>query len=477
MALGRGMAGSVPDYIDMAQQADKAGMQDAQGIAGMMEKGFNLGSKMDDRDRMKQAREAFEGAWSSENPVDVQNVMAAFPEYASKIQSLLGVRDDQHRKDVGSMAVQLSGLLEDGNIQGAQDFIRQRKGLFDPSGLFSSDSVANAIGAAAQDPQKLQQWGNWANKLAMSTVTPEQALKHGEGERGLDLRELGLNNQFELGGERINLQRDLGNQRDQLGWARLNQMGDYRQQMLDRGTPAEREWTFFNNLAPDDQQKYLSMKRGPGAGGGVLQGKQTVQLSNGQTLSIDPKVHGAGSNAFYQGQDASGNLVNVPVSSVVTPVSSSEMAGQNAMSKDLDTILNSSADDQEHITGYARGGGTGQMPHGADTYTGYKGGTARDTFNSANRIQGNMQNKGIAAAKSMGASGINTVAEAKMYFQSMPQLDYSSPKSLIESAGKIREYTNQFNQGHAVSYPAKEGKTGVNGMSDDELLRGLNDGK
>lgn len=467
------MAGSVPDYIGMAQQADKAGMQDAQGIAGMMEKGFNLGSKMDDRDRMKQAREAFEGAWNSGNPVDVQNVMAAFPEYASKIQSLLGVRDDQHRKDVGSMAVQLSGLLEDGNIQGAQDFIRQRKGLFDPSGLFSSDSVANAIGAAAKDPQKLQQWGNWAKKLAMSTVTPEQALKHDEGERGLDLREQGLNNQFELGEGRLGVAQG----QLQLARQRLAELQNYHQQMLELGGPGQKEWNFFNNLTPENQQKYLNMKRGPGAGGGVLQGKQTVQLSNGQTLSIDPKVHGAGSNAFYQGQDASGNLINVPVSSVVTPVSSSEMAGQNAMNKDLDTILNSSADDQEHITGYARGGGTGQMPHGADTYTGYKGGTARETFNAANRIQGNMQNKGIAAAKSMGASGINTVAEAKMYFQSMPQLDYSSPKSLVESGKKIREYTNQFNQGNVVNYPTKGGKTGVSGMSDDELLKGLNDGK
>ena len=50
-----------------------------------------------------------------------------------------------------------------------------------------------------------------------------------------------------------------------------------------------------------------------------------------------------------------------------------------------------------------------------------------------------MQNQGVAAARDMGASGINTVAEAKMYFQGMPQVDYSSPEAMQQS---IREFRN-----------------------------------
>lgn len=471
------MSSAIPDYIGMAQQADKAGMQDAQGMAGLMERGFKLGSQMDDRDRMKQARDAFQGAWNSGNPEDVQRVMAAFPEYAAKIQQLIGVRDDQHRKDVGSMAVNLSGLLDSGNIQGAQEYISQHKNLFDPSGVFSAGSVVNALGEAAKDSQKLGMWKDWAKKLMLSTLNPKEITDWASGQQKLGLDAQRIANEYELGGERINLQRELGNQRNQLGWARMNDIDNYHEQILKRGTPGEREWEFFNNLPPEQQAQYLNMKRGPGSGGvGIFQGPQSVKLANGQTVDIDPKVHGSGSNAFYQGRDANGKLINVPVNTVVTPVSSAELAGQQMLGKDLASLLYANQSDLEHITGYARGGGVGNMPFGADTYTGYKGGSARDAYSAAKRIQGNMQNKGVAAAKEMGASGINTVAEAKMYFQSMPQLDFSSPDSLISSAQKIKEYTEQYNQQHGVKYASgtgKDEKNGARGMSDEELLKGL----
>ncbi|PPY10279.1 DNA transfer protein, partial [Cronobacter sakazakii] len=68
--------------------------------------------------------------------------------------------------------------------------------------------------------------------------------------------------------------------------------------------------------------------------------------------------------------------------------------------------------------------------------------------------QGRMQNQGIAAARDMGASGINTVAEAKMYFQGMPQLDFSSPEAAQESVRNIRQYTDQYNQQYNVNVGA-----------------------
>ncbi|MDK9585414.1 hypothetical protein [Lelliottia wanjuensis] len=223
MALGRGMSGSVPDYIGMAQSSDKLGLQKAQGATSLLEHGFDFGAKVEDRQRMQQAREAFQGAWNSNNPEDVQRVMAAFPEYAAKIQKLIGVRDDQHRKDVGSMAVQLSGLLEGGDTQGAQDYIRQHKGMFDPSGMFSADSVANAIGAAAQDPQKLGMWKDWAKKLMLSTLNPKEITDWATSQQKLGLDAQRIANQLELGTQRINLQSQLGAQRNQLGYARLEE--------------------------------------------------------------------------------------------------------------------------------------------------------------------------------------------------------------------------------------------------------------
>ena len=62
-----------------------------------------------------------------------------------------------------------------------------------------------------------------------------------------------------------------------------------------------------------------------------------------------------------------------------------------------------------------------------------------------------MQNQGIAAARDMGASGINTVAEAKMYFQGMPQVDFSSPEALQQSMRDIQQYTDNYNQQYNVN--------------------------
>ncbi|MGE9716555.1 DNA transfer protein, partial [Escherichia coli] len=77
---------------------------------------------------------------------------------------------------------------------------------------------------------------------------------------------------------------------------------------------------------------------------------------------------------------------------------------------------------------------------GADIRSRASGGDQRKLYNAAQRIQGKMQNQGIAAARDMGASGINTVAEAKMYFQGMPQVDFSSPEALQQSMRDIQQY-------------------------------------
>lgn len=78
------------------------------------------------------------------------------------------------------------------------------------------------------------------------------------------------------------------------------------------------------------------------------------------------------------------------------------------------------------------------------------GGEQRQLFNATKRIQGKMQNQGISAARDMGASGINTVAEAKMYFQGMPQVDYSSPEAMQQSLRDIQQYTDNYNQQYSV---------------------------
>ncbi|HHT2832403.1 TPA: phage DNA ejection protein [Klebsiella aerogenes] len=176
---------------------------------------------------------------------------------------------------------------------------------------------------------------------------------------------------------------------------------------------------------------------------------RTVQLSDGRTVSIVGKLHGAGANAFYEGIDNDGNTVRVPANSIAAPATSAASAQNYAMKKDLDAISSASADDLGFMTGVT--GSSGSPAFGADIRSRASGGDQRKLYNAAQRVQGKMQNQGIAAARDMGASGINTVAEAKMYFQGMPQVDYSSPEAMQQSMRDIQQYTDNYNQQYQVN--------------------------
>lgn len=186
----------------------------------------------------------------------------------------------------------------------------------------------------------------------------------------------------------------------------------------------------------------MAMKRSMSSGGG--EGERTVQLSDGRTVGIVGKVHGAGANAYYEGIDNNGNTVRVPANSIAAPASSSASATNYAMKKDIDAILNADPEQLDFMTGVS--GGVGAPAVGADYRSRWNGKEQRQFYTAAQRVQGRMQNQGIAAARDMGASGINTVAEAKMYFQGMPQMDYSSPDAMKQSLMEIQEYTNNYNQ-------------------------------
>ena len=183
--------------------------------------------------------------------------------------------------------------------------------------------------------------------------------------------------------------------------------------------------------------------------GSVGNNERTVQLADGRTVTVGGKLHGAGANAFYEGIDNEGNMVRVPASSIAAPATSSASAQNYAMKKDIDAIANADASALDFMTGMT--GGAGNPAIGADVRSRLTGKEQRQLYNSAQRIQGRMQNQGVAAARDMGASGINTVAEAKMYFQGMPQVDYSSPEAMQQSIREIQEYTNNYNQQYNVN--------------------------
>ncbi|ELE1061781.1 TPA: phage DNA ejection protein [Salmonella enterica] len=193
----------------------------------------------------------------------------------------------------------------------------------------------------------------------------------------------------------------------------------------------------------------LAMQRANARTISGVYGNRVVQLADGRTVNIDGKLHGAGANAFYEGIDDNGNMVRVPASAIAAPPTSAASAQNYAMKKDLDAIAGAKPGDLEFITGVT--GGNGKAALGADVITRLSGKEQRQLYNATQRIQGRMQNQGIAAARDMGASGINTVAEAKMYFQGMPQFDFSSPEAAQRSAREIQEYTDNYNKQYNVN--------------------------
>lgn len=110
---------------------------------------------------------------------------------------------------------------------------------------------------------------------------------------------------------------------------------------------------------------------------------------------------------------------------------------------------------------------TGQVAGRSDTLADWNSslrGTdaEREAYKAAQRIDGNMLTGGVANAKALGASGINTKAEAEMYFKAMPRLDKTSPEALQNSLDKIQAYTSQFNEtkrGHSTSTKSSNSST------------------
>ncbi|HHA2025510.1 TPA: phage DNA ejection protein [Enterobacter ludwigii] len=264
MAIGSRYNAGADNYLSMANQADQAAINEAKGMVSLFESGYSTMSKMKDRQRLDEARQAFEAAWSSGNPEDVQRVIARFPEYGAQLQKALGVRDEQNRQQMGSLAIQLSGMLESGNIEGAQTLLRNNPALFDKQGMFSAESVADAIGRAAtgtdaDSAKRLAMWKDWAQKLSLSILKPNEIMNYG-------LSQQQMAQQLEMQKNALEQQLQVANDRLGLGYAQLASMQEHRQNMLNRPTPTMMNWEFLQSLSPEQQKQFLTLMPGGGAG-------------------------------------------------------------------------------------------------------------------------------------------------------------------------------------------------------------------
>ena len=341
-------------------------------------------------------------AWASGDPSGLFKFAQENPAFVAQAQQAFSGLNEQQRNDMGDLAMRANVALSQGP-EAYSKFITDNKDRLNRVGANADWMIQTGI----QNPEQLS---HMLTTMSLGALGPEKAFAV----------------QDKMAGREI--------ERGQLAETiRSNQAGEA---LTARG----------QNITMRGQD--LSMQRAS-MKGAVGNNERTVQLADGRTVTVGGKLHGAGANAFYEGIDNEGNMVRVPAGSIAAPATSAASAQNYAMKKDLDAISGASIDDLGFMTGIT--GSSGFPALGADIRSRASGGDQRKLYNAAQRIQGKMQNQGIAAARDMGASGINTVAEAKMYFQGMPQVDFSSPEALQQSMRDIQQYTDNYNQQYNVN--------------------------
>ncbi|EEA7340435.1 DNA transfer protein [Salmonella enterica] len=384
------------------------GLQALQGITSTMQ-----GLQQYDQQKQEAAfRKDYASAIQSGDRQQVRDLMAKYPGQLEKIQSGMKWADEDQRNSIGTLAA------------GAR--------------------------LAASSPEAMQSWlQNNAKELTRVGVDPNNVAQmyqqnpsgFGEFVDHLGMAALGPIDYFNVQDKMAGREIDRGRLAETI---RSNQAGEALTARGQNITMRGQDLSASTARRGQD----LAMQRAS-IRGIAGNDERTVQLSDGRTVTVGGKLHGAGANAFYEGIDNEGNMVRVPAGSIAAPATSAASAQNYAMKKDLDAISGASIDDLGFMTGIT--GSSGSPALGADIRSRASGGDQRKLYNAAQRIQGKMQNQGIAAARDMGASGINTVAEAKMYFQGMPQVDFSSPEALQQSMRDIQQYTDNYNQQYNVN--------------------------
>lgn len=400
---------------------NNVGLQALQGISSVMD----MYKQMDQQKRQQEFQQAYADAYTSGDRDAMRKLASQYPEQFDAVRNGMKFVDEEQRSTVGTLAA--SARIAASSPEAMMSWLQNNSSELTRAGV-------DPLDVAKMYQQNPQGFTEFVDHLGMAALGPIDYFNVQDKMAGRDIErgELAETIRSNKAGE--------GLQAQSIAVSRENSL-----RTAGGAVPASvKEYQYFNSLSPEQQKTYLRVRGRPDAGG-----ENVVQLADGRTVTVGGKLHGAGANAFYEGIDNEGNMVRVPASSIAAPATSSASAQNYAMKKDIDAISNADASALDFMTGMT--GGAGNPAIGADVRSRLTGKEQRQLYNSAQRIQGRMQNQGVAAARDMGASGINTVAEAKMYFQGMPQVDYSSPEAMQQSIREIQEYTNNYNQQYNVN--------------------------
>ncbi|MCX8965120.1 DNA transfer protein [Erwinia psidii] len=372
-----------------------------------------------EQQQLQQFQRDWQTAYSSGDPAALDALVAKYPQQMETVQKAIGFRDDNHRMALGNAARDLRVAAASGDPAAFARTAMKHKSTLQSVG----STPEQLYQQFQQDPKGTQQL---IDTVGMSS--------------------LGVKDYYGVESDRNKLAETV----------RSHKAGEALQRRGQDITMRGQDITSATSRRGQD----MAMQRTANGGGN---NDRTVQLADGRTVNVSGNVHGSGANAFYEGIDNDGNMVRVPANSIAAPATSAAIAQNYAMKKDIDAIADADAGDLNFMTGIT--GGTGSPALFTEQRSRITSVKQRNLYNASRRIQGRMQNQGVAAARDMGASGINTVAEAKMYFQGMPQVDYSSPEAMQESLRSISEYTDNYNRQYQVnvgekSPPAQKVSTG-----------------
>ncbi len=388
---------------------NNVGLQGLQGLAGNLQ----MYKQAQAAERQQEFQKAYGSAYASGDRTAMRNLAAQFPDQIEAVRSGMKFVDDDQRNTVGNLAAGARLAAASPEAMGA--WLQNNAADLQRVGL----DPAEVAQTYQQNPQG---FGEFADHLGMAALGPNDYFAA----------------QDKIVGQALN--------RDKLNETiRSNQAGESLQR---RGQDITARGQDITAATARRGQDMVNQRAGSRSSSNDS-GSRVVQLADGRTVNVGGKLHGAGANAFYEGIDDAGNMVRVPASAIAAPPTSAATAQNYAMKKDLDAISGASSDQLGFMTGITGGNGTPSWD--AEVRSRWSGGDQRQLYNATKRIQGKMQNQGIAAARDMGASGINTVAEAKMYFQGMPQVDYSSPEAMQQSVRDIQQYTDDYNQQYQVN--------------------------
>ncbi|EDH2397741.1 DNA transfer protein [Salmonella enterica] len=403
--------GLIRENNDLARSgANNVALTGLRGLAGVAD--------IYNQEQQQKALNAFNqvhaNAWATGDPSGLFKFAQENPAFVAQAQQAFSGLNEQQRNDMGDLAMKANVALSQGP-EAYSKFITDNKDRLNRVGANPDWMIQTGV----QNPEQLS---HMLTTMSLGALGPEKA--------------------FAVQDKMVGREIDRGRLAETI---RSNKAGEGLQARGQNITMRGQDMSAATARRGQD----LATQRANARTISGSEGNRVVQLADGRTVSVGGKLHGAGANAFYEGIDDNGNMVRVPASAIAAPPTSAASAQNYAMKKDIDAIANADASALDFMTGMT--GGAGNPAIGADVRSRLTGKEQRKLYNSAQRIQGRMQNQGVAAARDMGASGINTIAEAKMYFQGMPQVDYSSPEAMQQSIREIQEYTNNYNQQYNVN--------------------------